>query len=64
MLIFRRWLSRQLYLLSCRTYEDWHEVALTADDGEAIRFACYGDLTGSWPERWQFSCSCEDRRSQ
>jgi hypothetical protein len=57
---FRRWLSRKLYLWSCRIFEDWHEVELTAD-GERIEFCCYGDFTGSWPERWEFSCSCEKR---
>jgi hypothetical protein len=57
---FRRWLSRKFYLWSCRIYEDWHEVELTSA-GERIRFCCYGDFTGSWPERWDFSCSCESR---
>ena len=56
---FRQWLSRQLYLLSCRIHEDWHEIELTAKDGERIRFCCYGDFTGSWPDRWEFGCSCE-----
>jgi hypothetical protein len=60
---FRRWLSRKLYLWSCRIYEDWHEVELTAG-GQCIRFCCYGDFTGSWPERWEFSCSCEQRADQ
>ncbi|KZS68256.1 hypothetical protein A4G28_26850 [Mycobacterium ostraviense] len=63
MVPFRRWLSRKLYLLSCRIYEDWHEIELIADS-ERIRFCCYGDFTGSWPERWEFSCSCERRATQ
>lgn len=56
---FRRWMSRKLYLWSCRIHEDWHEVELTTADGERIQFCCYGDFTGSWSERWVFSCSCE-----
>lgn len=59
MIPFRRWLSRQFYLWSCRIYEDWHEITLTSDTDEHIKFCCYGDFTGSWPERWEFSCSCE-----
>lgn len=60
MAVFRRWLSRRLYLWSCRIHEDWHEVELTAtDSGERIRFCCYGDFTGYWTGRWEFSCSCE-----
>jgi hypothetical protein len=42
-------------------YEDWHEIELTASDGDRIRFCCYGDFTGSWPERWEFNCSCAQR---
>jgi len=57
MIAFRRWFSRQLYLLSCLIYEDWHEVELRNGD-ERIRFCCYGDFTGSWSDRWEFDCSC------
>ena len=60
MLLVRRWLSRQFYLWSTRIHEDWHEVELRAADGERIRFCCYGDFTGSWSDRWEFSCSCEE----
>jgi hypothetical protein len=60
MLTFRRWLSRELYIWSTRVWEDWHEVTLTSDDGERIEFCCYGDLTGHWPDRWEFTCSCAE----
>lgn len=61
MLWIRRWLSRKFYLWSCRIWEDWHDVTLTSDTGERITFGCYGDLTGSWPDRWEFNCSCADQ---
>ena len=56
----RRWLSRNLYLYSCRIWEDWHEIELTGADGEVIRFCCYGDFTGSWSDRWEWTCSCAE----
>ena len=59
---FRRCLSRELYIWSTRIYEDWHDVELTAPDGERIRFGCYGDLTAWWPDRWEFHCSCADEQ--
>jgi hypothetical protein len=59
----RRWVARRLYMWSCEIYEDWHEVELTNVDGVKIQFCCYGDLTGSWPGDWEFSCSCESGSS-
>jgi hypothetical protein len=58
---FRSWLSRKLYLWSCRIHEDWHEVELISSNGERIEFCCYGDFVGSWPEGWEFTCSCAQR---
>lgn len=59
MIAFRRWLSRRLYLWACRLGDDWHDVELISPASERITFSCYGDFTGSWSERWEFSCSCE-----
>jgi hypothetical protein len=56
---FRRWFSRKLYLWSCYVYEDWHDVVIVSPDGELIEFCCYGDICGSWPASWGFTCSCE-----
>jgi hypothetical protein len=55
-------MARRLHLWAFRLDEDeWHEVELVNADGVKIRFCCYGDFTGSWPEEWEFSCSCESR---
>lgn len=59
----RRRLARRRYLWAFRLDEDeWHEVELVDADGAKVRFCCYGDFTGSWPGKWQFSCSCESRQ--
>jgi hypothetical protein len=47
----------QFYLWSTRIWEDWHKITLSSGDGERIEFCCYGDLTGHWPDRWEFTCS-------
>lgn len=39
MIEFRRWLSRKFYLWSCRIYEDWHEVELTAAGERTVAIA-------------------------
>lgn len=59
MITFRRWLSRKLYLWACRLGDDEHDIEVAGPGGERITFCCYGDFTGSWPDRWEFSCSCE-----
>jgi hypothetical protein len=55
MTAFKRRLSRKFSLLSCRLGDGSHEVELIAGD-EGIHLCFYGDLTGSWPERWEFNC--------
>jgi hypothetical protein len=55
---YRIW--RRLYLWLCAFYDDYHDITFTGPDGTRINFFCYGDFTGSWPDGWEFECSCED----
>ena len=56
---FRMWLSNKLHMWATRIHDDFHTQEITSPQGDRIRFSCYGQWTGSWPD-WNERCSCDD----
>lgn len=56
---FRMWLSNRLHLIAARIHEDFHTWEWTTPTGERIKFSCYWQYTGSWPESITERCSCD-----
>lgn len=58
---WRMRLANRLHLWAERIYEDFHTIELINKyDGTRVSLSCHWQWAGSWPEDYEFDCSCEN----